>query len=316
VSKKYLVYICSNHEGLDQERNELCKVIAKLGAIPVSVPFLPEGSPYDWPSTKQLIDDADYFVCLLGDNYGPLSNTGISYIHKEVVYAQSKHKPIVSFLKNSMSDVRLSTSERQHLDGFKNILIKSMFKYWHLRVELITHVKNSLSYLFTSKPQLGWQNIAPAASDTQKAAPQKVPLKASARDFLAKSRQSIPLRCSAKVFVRGNFSVIEQQVPIKLDEIFLAMAPQLVHPTTEDRMRGALEDYLADHHKALFSEGVDHAHAVADIKVLISQFQLVKVQIRALGLIEEAGAIGTWRLTSLGDQRMNALLVSSVNESA
>ena len=316
MSKKYLVYICSNHDGLEQERLELCKEVAKLGAIPVSIPYVTQGSPYDWPSTKQLIDSADYFVCLLGDHYGPLSNTGISYIHKEVVYAQSKNIPIVSFLKNSMSDARISTTERQHLAIFKSILIKSTHKYWHLQVELITHVKNSVGYLFTSKPQAGWNKVVDIKAAKVNSTPDKVPLKASAREFLAKARQTIALRCSAKVFVSGNFSVIEKQLPLKLDDIFLAVAPQLVHPITEDRMKSALEDYITDHHKSLFSNGVDRAHAVADIKMLISQFQLVKVQLRALGLIEEAGAISTWRLTSLGDQRMNSLLLSSANESA
>lgn len=316
MSKKYLVYVCSNYQGLEQERLELCKMIAKLGAIPVSVPYDPEGSPYDWMIVKQLIDDSDYFVCLLGDHYGPLSNTGISYVHKEVVYAQSKNKPMVSFLKNSMGNLKLSAAERQHLEGFKRLLIQSAYKYWHLQDELTTHVRNSIGYLFTSKVQTGWHKKGEGVSSAGNKPAEKAVVKANAREFLAKSRQSVPLRFSAKVFVRGNFSIIERQIPVKLDDLFLAMAPQLVHPVGEDRMKNALEDYIADHHKALFSDGVDSAHAVADIKLLVSQFQQVKVQIRALGLIEEAGAAGTWRLTSLGDQRMNTLLVSQINESA
>ncbi len=65
--------------------------------------------------SRRCIDDCDYLFMLVGDSYGKLHNTGVSQLHLSYIYAKTKAKPIVIFLKSHNKNSQLNLT-RQYQD--------------------------------------------------------------------------------------------------------------------------------------------------------------------------------------------------------
>ena len=93
-----MVYLASNAKGLDLERYEIQRVMARLGMFDIGLIYREDASPYNWDLIRGQIRCADLFL-LLGDDYGPMTPTGISYLHREYVHAKSVNKPTLAYIK-------------------------------------------------------------------------------------------------------------------------------------------------------------------------------------------------------------------------
>lgn len=102
ADKRYLVYLASNASGLDVERYEVQRLMARHGMVNVGLACREDAGPYDWNLVRSQIESADLFILLLGDDYGPMAPTGISFLHREFVHAKSLNKPTLAFIKNSL----------------------------------------------------------------------------------------------------------------------------------------------------------------------------------------------------------------------
>ncbi len=58
--------------------------------------------------SRRCIDACDYLMMVVGDSYGKLNNTGVSQLHLSYIYAKTKAKPIVIFLKLHQDETQLS----------------------------------------------------------------------------------------------------------------------------------------------------------------------------------------------------------------
>ncbi len=58
--------------------------------------------------SRRCIDACDYLIMVVGDSYGKLNNTGVSQLHLSYIYAKTKAKPIVIFLKLHQDNATLS----------------------------------------------------------------------------------------------------------------------------------------------------------------------------------------------------------------
>lgn len=297
--KRYMVYLASNFDGLSLERYEMERQLARHSMINVGFSCREDAGPYDWNLVRSQIEIADLFILLLGDTYGPMAPTGISYLHREFVHAKSLNKPTLAFIKNSLPE-KLVNEDQRRLAGFHRIVVQqSPYKLWHLREELMTHVRASLG-----SPSLsigtGWipaTNQSIAVEQPVKASP-AAGLSASQR--LARSRQLINLQITAKVYQGGNLSLEEVLLPARLDQLLVGISPQLKNGASEDRLRAHLEGVITPTVRTQLLKRHPQSHAVDDIRISRGQFQQVLRQWQELGYIASTGegARAVWRVVN------------------
>lgn len=302
-TQRFLVYIASNFSGLESERYEVARQLARMGILVCGFPCREDTSPYDWNLARAQIEDADLFLMILGDDYGPMAPTGISYLHREFVHAQSLSKPTLSFVKNSLAQEPKTEDERR-LAGFHGVVSKGSYRLWHLREELIAHVKAAVAAALNNRSG-GWMKVEKPVTTPVQPAVAPAP-KLSSKQLLNKTRQLVQLRMSAKVYEAGNNTLEELQLPQRSDALFTTVAAVMKQPCSEDRLRSALEKAMEGDVKKRLSSLHPSSHAVDDIKVDKAQFSGLLTEWKALGFLtsEQRGARVAWQLTTDGIKRL------------
>ena len=277
----HLVYLAST-AGISLERGEVKRCLASQRFQDAGLVYDPEGAPYDWNLVRQQIELADGFVLLLGDSYGPMAPTGISYLHREYVHARSLNKPILAFVRTLDGS---DSEEQRRLAGFHDIVAQqSVFKKWHLRDELLSHVRSALPS-FRAQLGPGWQ---PAGSVPSGAATipheQEVVVKPAPKTRV-NTRQSVSLHVVADVYQAGNCTREEQMVPVRLDQLLNSLRRLLQAGASEDRLRTHVEGLIAATVSERLLKRHTEAHAVDDVRLSRGQFQQI------LKLWQQQGAV-------------------------
>ncbi|MBL4796489.1 MAG: DUF4062 domain-containing protein [Oleispira sp.] len=307
-TKRFLVYVASNHEGLDSERYEVARQLARMGILSCGFPCREDTSPYDWNLARSQIEDADLFIMILGDEYGPMAPSGLSYLHREFVHAQSLSKPVLSFVKNSLPG-QGQTEDQRRLAGFHGVLAKTNFRLWHLREELISHVKTAVVNALGNKMG-GWlkldSTIDPTPEPVIRSTEPKI--KVDNKQWMLKTRQLIRLQLSAKVYEAGNNTLEEISVPLRWDAIFSCVARLMKSTSSEEKLRTALEELAAGEVKRRLLQQHPSAHAVDDIRVNRIQFSQLINQWFEHDLVTKQKISGRdgWKLTAQGITRLAA----------
>jgi len=305
-TKRFLVYVASNHTGLESERYEVVRQLARMGILSCGFPCREDTSPYDWNLARSQIEDADLFIMILGDEYGPMAQTGISYLHREFVHAQSLSKPVLSFVKNSLPG-QGQTEDQRRLAGFHGVLAKTNFRLWHLREELISHVKTAVVNGLSNKMG-GWLKLdanAEAEPVVKKIEPKA---KVDSKQWMMKTRQLIRLQLSAKVYEAGNNTLEEISVPLRWDAIFACVARLMRLTASEEKLRAAIEELAEGEVKRRLLQQHPSAHAVDDIRVNRIQFSQLLNQWFEHDLVTKQKISGRdgWKLTGQGITRLAA----------
>ena len=303
-TKRFLVYVASNHTGLESERYEVTRQLARMGILCCGFPCREDTSPYDWNLARSQIEDADLFVMILGDEYGPMAPTGISYLHREMVHAQSLAKPVLSFVKNSLPSQQ-QTEDQRRLAGFHGVVSKGTYRLWHLREELIAHVKTAVVNGLSNKSG-GWLKLDSVDEVSTKPLPEASTTKVDSKQWMLKTRQLMRLQFSAKVYEAGNNTLEEISVSLRWDALFVCAGAILKSPSSEDRLRQGLEALVEGEVKRRLLQQHPSAHAVDDIRINRGQFQQLLEQWLEHDLVvkQQRGGRSAWQLTPEGIRRM------------
>lgn len=295
AEQHHIVYLASTAEGLDIERYELERQLARNNMINNGFAYREEAGSYDWNLVRQQIEKADLFILLLGDCYGPMAPTGISFLHREFVHAQSLGKPILAFIKNTLPEKNLSEDQRR-LTGFHRIVTQQApYKLWHLREELMSHVRASLAN--QSLPG-GWVRSGAETAVAATAVKSSVEVnpepsdRLTAKQRLARVKQVVSLQVAAKVYEAGNLTREEVILPVRLDQLLQGVLHLLRTGASEDRLRSQLESVLANKVSDQLLKRHVNAHAVDDIRVSRGQFQQILKSWESLGLVSGRGEPG------------------------
>lgn len=313
-TKRFLVYVASNHEGLEVERYEVMRQLVRMGILCCGFPCREDSSPYDWNLTRSQIEDADLVIVVLGDQYGLMDPSGISYLHKEVVYAQSISKPVLSFIKNS-PQTKQQTDDQRRLAGFQSFLSKGSYRLWHLREELVSLVKAGVASALSNKKG-GWQKLSSldGASSLPVSPTREVPTpsKLDNKQWGLQARQLIRLQFSGKVYEAGNNTLEEITLSQRWDALFLCVGETLKNPSSEDRLRQSLELLVKLEVKRRLLQHHPSAHAVDDIRLNKKQLQQLLEQWKEQGLVAGQVLAGrnTWQLTAEGIKRLAIMKTS------
>ena len=333
--KKYQVFVSSTYTDLQDARQELMMSLLSLGMIPTGMELYPTEKNNQWAMIQQVINECDYYVVLVGGRYGTLSPIGLSYTHREYVYAATKKKPVIAFLHDHPEllplDRRESTREGDvRFRDFRKLLQDkaAIFRHWSSPADLGDVVRKSMPMLVRQNPASGWVRASQVADLSQirevqdlkkridELEKEKHELTAGWRpplETLARGSDSVALQYSCNAYIKGDCKVTMAESKLTWDEVIATVGPQMMSEVPEAVMREALEEAIAARALTDVQQIMPKAHAVRNVVLSTSSFNQVKIQLRALGLIRKSPARENsgqtwWQLTPHGDHTMTQVL--------
>lgn len=336
MDKRYQVFVSSTYEDLRAERLAVIQKLLEIDCIPAGMELFPAADEDQWTLIKGVIDDCDYYVVVVAGRYGSVDEDGVSYTEKEYRYALETGKPIIAFLHRDPGSIesRFSESEphlKKLLEAFRELCRKKMCKDWSTPDDLGGAVSSAISMLIKRSPGVGWiradQLPAKASSEILKLRHETDNLRAelerlrtkppSGTDELDQGDDLFRVRYKyaaskpdPKYLAISITDDFEDEQAMTWNEIFSVVSPLLINEASERSMRSALSARLSELHTAI-PQGYTRRR---DAEVVDEDFQTIKIQLRALGLIIQSerprsvkDSLNYWTLTPYGDTLMTQL---------
>ncbi|HEY2781987.1 MAG TPA: DUF4062 domain-containing protein [Steroidobacteraceae bacterium] len=351
MDKRYQVFVSSTFVDLEAERQEVMHALLELDCIPAGMELFPAANETQWNLIQKVISDCDYYVLILGGRYGSLGPEGLSYTEMEYRYALSIGKPTIAFVHRAPGKIIAQKTEttdegKAKLSAFRSMVEKKLCKPWETAQELGSVVSRSLIQLMKSNPAVGWVRANELADreTTLELLHQKRRVEELEAE-LSKMRTTAPK--GAEGLAQGSekqelkFSFIATDPDdfmstakkwhgsylVTWDNLFSTVAPLMINEASEPHLKSALDAMAEDGNlKRMRSQPKLKQMRLSDFSLHKEDFQTIKVQFRALGLIAKSDKTrsvrdsGTyWTLTPYGDEvmtRLRAVRSDQSNESA
>lgn len=346
MEKRYQVFVSSTFHDLEHERQEVMHALLELDCMPSGMELFPAANESQWNLIKKVIDDCDYYILILAGRYGSIGPDGISYTEMEYRYALESGKPTIAFLHRDpgkvIADKSESTDEgKTKLKAFRESVEKKLCKHWDSPQELGSVVSRSLIQLIKSTPAVGWVRANELAD--REATMELLQLRRKVEELqteIARSRTSAPkgteglaqgdeehsVHYSFNAMPPGAYQSTTWSASFNptWNELFASIAPLMIQEATEPGLKSAL-DRMAENMniERLQADKKLASHSLASFRIGQDDFQTIKVQLRALGLIarsEKTRSVkdsGTyWTLTPYGDEVMTQLRAIRKNHDA
>ena len=309
----------------------------EMDCIPAGMELFPASNEDQWSLIKGVIDDCDYYIVIIGGRYGSLGNEGISYTEMEYRYALETGKPVIAFLHKDPDSIPKKNTEitpegQEKLETFKILVQQKMCKYWSTPQELGSVVSRSLINLQKKFPGIGWirgnviasseanieilklkkeiENLQTKLNEVRTKAPE-------GSEKFAQGNAEIELNYSVKYGdYRSDSKIYNRKFSITWNDIFYWISPPMIDELSEVEFKKSVDKLVFQETiKTLrkeepFSDGGNFY----SYELLHDDFQTIKVQFRALGLITKSNKSrsvkdsGTyWSLTPYGDEIMTKL---------
>lgn len=342
MEKRYQVFVSSTYEDLQEERKEVMQALLELDCIPAGMELFPASNDDQWTLIKQVIDDCDYYLLIIGGRYGSTNEDGKSYTQMEFEYALEVGKPIISFLPKNPQMIPTGkcdadAEKKEKLEKFKELTKKKMIKYWENPENLGSVVSRSMVKLIKDFPAEGWVKSNSAVDEVSLAEISKLQKENSElRERLQAIATEAPkgtekfaqgddtisvtfsLRCVKK---RTNkLCTYTTSLDFSWNELFASIAPGMIDECTEIEMGHTIRRLICSYKSVFFNdqefELID-SNWTRELTIKKEDFERIKVQFRALGLICLSSKKRTrstkdtntyWTLTPYGDYIMTQLL--------
>lgn len=338
MDKRYQVFVSSTYADLQEERQEVMQALLELDCIPAGMELFPAANEDQWTLIKKVIDDCDYYMVIVAGRYGSIGPDGLSYTEMEYRYALETGKPVLGFVHREPGSLPASRCEanddgKAKLGIFREFVQKKMCRFWENPPDLGSQVSRSLVKLIKSSPGIGWVrgNLVPDESAVEEILGLRRRIEELQAELQA-TRTTGPegtsdLAQGADPY-KVNFSFVaspnqwshhgngyKSVAVLEWDDIFSAISPLMIHEATEANISKALNTLVRDHSYGDLqnSNGFDNLNLM-DFKVDNDDFQTIKIQLRALGLITKSTKSRSvkdtatyWTLTPYGDNVMTKL---------
>ena len=335
--KRFQVFVSSTFTDLEHERQEVMHALLELDCMPSGMELFPAANETQWNLIKKVIDDCDYYILLIGGRYGSVGAEGLSYTEMEYRYALETKKPTIAFLHRKPGMIVADKTEqseegRTKLADFRRLVEKRLCKHWESPQELGSVVSRSLIQLIKSEPAVGWVRANELAD--KDATLELLQLRRKVDDLqaeIAKSRTTAPK--GAEDLAQGDerhtftytfrtrgptdvrFQVWNALFEASWNELFAVVAPLMIHEAEEPALKTALDSFVEQRSSSdVFTRPELEDHMIRDFTLDQADFQTIKIQFRAIGLIaksDKARSVkdsGTyWTLTPYGDEVMTRL---------
>lgn len=335
-NKKYQVFVSSTYTDLLEERQEIMHALLELECIPAGMELFPASNEDQWSLIKGVIDDCDYYIVVIGGRYGSIGPDGLSYTEMEYRYALETGKPVIAFLHKDPESIPKKHSEKtekglEKLKEFRNLAQKKMCKYWSTPQELGSVVSRSLISLQRKFPGIGW-----VRGDL-------IPSKEASLEILSLRKQIEVLEIKlneartqapegSEAFSQGDdeiqlgysfrygerqyvANVYNRDFKISWNEIFYWVSPSMIDEISDVKMKQSLDKLVAQaNYRKLKKTKEFKDEKFFSFNLHDDDFQTIKVQLRALGLMSKSTKNRSvkdtdtyWSLTPYGDEIMTRL---------
>lgn len=157
MNKRYQIFISSTFHELENQRRLLTQAILRNGYYPAGMEWFPGIDEEQFEYIKQIIDDSDYYVLLLGGLYGSISSDGKSYTEKEYDYALEKGKKIISMVQKNPKFTEVDDEKKIKYTQFhKKITDNRLVSFWNNEEELVSKFITNLELTIKKFPMQGW----------------------------------------------------------------------------------------------------------------------------------------------------------------
>ena len=330
MDKRFQVFVSSTYADLKEARQKVIQTLMEMDCIPAGMELFPAADEEQWKFIKRVIDDCDYYILIIGGRYGSLTAEGISYTEKEYDYAISIGLKVLAFMHEQPDDIPVAKSEtdpslQDKLERFrKKVSENRVVKTWRNESELPGLVALSLPKTIKVYPAVGWiraNNIASSEvlADLNNLRKENAELRAAVSElespFVPEDTGIASLNDSFFVHLkwarRGR--TLTNEFTFTWKEIFGCIAPDLQENPN---------DYLVNNKLGTSLYCKQYPDAEISVQVRHDDFQTIRVQLTALGLIRTSylktvggGMDLFWVLTKRGEQLMTQLrTVKSVSQ--
>ncbi|NLZ07592.1 MAG: DUF4062 domain-containing protein [Phycisphaerae bacterium] len=323
MDKRFQVFVSSTYADLQQERQKVIQALMEMDCIPAGMELFPAADEEQWEFIKRVIDDCDYYVLIIGGRYGSLTPEGISYTEQEYDYAISIGLKVLAFIHESPGDIPVGKSDidpvlREKLDAFRNRVSENrLVKFWKSAAELPGLVALSLSKTIKIYPAVGWVRASNVSQDDllldlNELRKENSKLKASLAEAqsrpIPENEDLAGLDDVYEVMLewtdRDRYASHEKTGKVRASwgEMFARIAPYLLEHPNDRSVNFKLGS-------ALYR--MSHSGSVRTVEVQYDDFQTVRTQFQALGLITTNYTKTTkgnmalfWSLTKRGEHLM------------
>lgn len=336
MEKRYQVFVSSTYADLQAERQEVIQALLELDCIPAGMELFPAADDDQWTLIKNVIDDCDYYIVVIGGRYGSLSPTGISYTEMEYEYAVSQGKPVLGFLHKHPGSISSDNTEQSEegklkLAAFRELVQKRMCKYWSTPSELGSIVSRSLVKLMRIKPAVGWvradllpdESAAEEILRLRKRIEELESLLEAARVESPKGTEDLAQGLDQFKFLyiywvmnkanRAKRVRNYRHIEATWDEIFAHLSPYMISEISESDLREKINDFIYEDVFFLFPD-ISDEEELSRPWISDDTFNTIKVQLYALGLIRKSEGVRDsknnipyWTLKPHGEHKMAKL---------
>ncbi|MGN0143083.1 MAG: DUF4062 domain-containing protein [Roseburia sp.] len=166
MKKKYQVFVSSTYEDLIDERKEVTQAILESGCFPSGMELFPASNKKQWDIIKQVIDDSDFYLLIIGGRYGSIGEDEfgkkIGFTEMEFDYAIKINKPIFALIHKNPELLPAKYVERTQrginkLSNFiKKVKSNGTIKYWTNKDDLKSAVLKTLNDELVDTEAIGW----------------------------------------------------------------------------------------------------------------------------------------------------------------
>jgi len=294
--------------------------------------LFPAADDDSWELIKRFIAGCDYYVVIVRGRYGSVGDAGKSYTQMEYDYAVEAGLPVLAFLHGDpgkiVADKTEDTNEgKAALENFREkIKAARHAKHWSFSKELPGLVALGMSSLMKIKPRVGWVRADQAADES--AAQEILRLRRKIDELnahIADTEQTAPPGTGD--FARGEETILlhfmyqldgryrNSAEAFSWDDILSILGPILIVQASESALKAKLVEAFSNRFKDRRGGDVSFTYMRDE------EFQQVKLQLRALGVIGElkdksprGGDSALWTLTPYGDRLLTQ--VGAIRSSA
>lgn len=310
--------------------------LLELDCIPAGMELFPAANEDQWTLIKQVVDDCDYYIVIIGGRYGSVDKDGLSFTEKEYRYATEKGKPLIGFLHKKPEELPAKKTERsekkmEHLKAFRNLVSEKMCQFWENPPDLGSKVSRSLIKLIKQHPAIGWVRADELPSDEVNQEILALRKKVDGLESeLAQVQTQAPkgaenLAQGDDMFEiqftfsksRGEFdfsgTTTTDKTHFAWNDIFYQVSPLMIDEASDARIKGGLSSAIFDNVKHKLKDHFKDEQ-LSGFEIRSDSFHTIIVQLRALGLITKSVKNRSvkdkntyWRLTPYGENVMTRL---------
>jgi hypothetical protein len=331
MNKRYQVFVSSTYLDLKEERAAVMRTLLEMKHFPAGMELFPAAYSKPKEVIKEVINDCDYYVVIVGGRYGSETDDGCSYTRWEYQYARQRGIPILTFLRQDSDyipdgcEAESAESKRKLLE-FRKELEGLQYKMWTTPDGLGKDLVIALNDQIKKTPAVGWvraDHFAGNATSNREIDQIREELRVLSQEpppAIAHLQQGddqleVSYRYWGTRHHQGRVTHHldrNSKLTCTWNDIVRSVCPRLMAPATEREMQKGLEDLIRKRVRDSLRQ--KHKVIIDGFQVDPLDFQQIKTHLRALKIIQEAelpdpsGGNVLWKLTAFGDACMTDVL--------